>query len=153
MGQENKSQISAGFSICEKQGNVQKLHTPGNQGYNANKISNFVDDEIVLSYKDNSESPDRNGDRVYSMLKRGSEKQVPIKESESIVPPLVLKDIGGNKNNTNGNTGKLTRTTMHSTQIRDKIPLNNLKNMNTEKSNQKSNIDCKNFFFIIYSSQ
>lgn len=142
-GRNKKSQVSAGFSIWDKEGNVEKLQTPGSRDYNANKMNGFVDDEINLSYHDNFVSPHLKENRVLSMLKRGSGKQAAIREGESIVPPLILKDLGNNKNNQNGTTGKLTRTTMQSTQIRDKVPLNNLKNISTGKSNKKSNLDCK----------
>ena len=52
------------------------------------------------------------------------------------MPPLALKNIGAGKNQ-NKTTGKLTRTTMNTTQIRDK-PIISLKGLNTHKM---SNVD------------
>ena len=138
-----KSQTSAGFAIDSQKGNIQKLKTPGKVKYDKEKINDFVDHEIDMSYGNENESPMNKNKQNHKILSRLSNPGLVIKEGESIVPPLALKNIGSSKN-TQGTTGKLTRTTMHSTQIRDKMPLNNLKNnVNSGQSNHISNIDCK----------
>lgn len=116
-----KSQISAGFTICQKKGSIQKekpLENLETSNLNVEKINEFVDDEISITYNKNLQ-----------------ERKNESKDSESIVPPLSLQNIK-TKGAQNKTTGKLTRTTMHSTQIRDKRPLNNLKNHNTATSNR-----------------
>lgn len=110
------------------------------------KIKDFVEGELDLSYHDEwYDSPSNYKKATTKVLSRGSHsKEGKHKETESIVPPLSLKNIGANKGTQQTNTGKLTRTTMHSTQIRDKLPLNNLKNnVSSGIQNQKSNGDCK----------
>lgn len=111
--------------------------------YNSNKINDFVDDDMDISYQNNYNSPNLKNISAHKILSRMSNPSVIHKEGESIVPPLSLKNIGSSKNTQNNTTGKMTRTTMHTTQIRDKMALNNLKNITTAKSNQKSNVDCK----------
>lgn len=127
-----KSQTSAGFSLENPVKPHEKSQTPErNLKYSENqkKLNNFVDDEIDMPSL-NKNSPEKS--QKISNAKNGQ------KENETIVPPLFLKNISSsNKNAQNTGTGKLTRTTMNTTQIRDKIPLNNLKNnMNSDKSNK-----------------
>lgn len=111
------------------------------------KIKDFVDDEIDISYNAKFESPQKqidDSDQEDMSIPRTAEKIKNSKENESIVPPLALKNIGSSKNTQNTTTGKLTRTTMHTTQIRDKVPLNNLKSNiigNNPLTNHKSNVD------------
>jgi hypothetical protein len=129
-----KSQTSAGFSLENSSKQHEKSMTPvGNLKYSENhkNVHNFVDDDMDLpSFSKNS--PEKS--QKVPNLKNGQ------KENETIVPPLFLKNLSSNnKNAQNTGTGKLTRTTMNTTQIRDKIPLNNLKNnVNSEKSNMNN---------------
>ena len=129
-----KSQTSAGFSLEDSSKPHEKSQTPvGNFKYSENQkqMHNFVDDEMDLpGFSKNS--PEKSQKAPNLNMKNGQ------KENETIVPPLSLKNISSsNKNAQNTGTGKLTRTTMTTTQIRDKIPLNNLKNnMNSDKSNK-----------------
>ena len=151
-GNRKKSQTSAGFTIWEKRvNNVQKIYTPNNKEFDANKINEFVDDEIDLSYQDINESPSHNckGSPAKALVK--TNKNTSNKEVESIVPPLALKNIGGNRTTQNGTTGKLTRTTMQSTHIRDKIGFKQTQsnNANTAQSNQRSIGDSRRFVFIV----
>lgn len=110
--------------------------------YESNKVNDFVDDDMDISYQGNYESPSSKDKHAHKILSRMSNPSLIHKDGESIVPPLALKDIGSSKNTQNNTTGKMTRTTMHTTQIRDKLALNNLKNVTTGKSNQKSYLDC-----------
>lgn len=139
-----KSQTSAGFSIEDRKSDLEKFKITNNRlKYNSNKINDFVDDDMDISYQNNYNSPNIKNTGAHKILSRMSNPSVIHKEGESIVPPLALKNIGSSKNTQNNTTGKMTRTTMHTTQIRDKMALNNLKNITTGKSNQKSNADCK----------
>ena len=119
-----KSLTSAGFSIENKHNltNHSKKDTTEFKYNGANKAQDDLDD-IDISYINDSPNNKHISAIVQgntSMVERG-------KEGESIVPPLSLKNIGSGKITQNTNTGKLTRTTMNTTQIRDKMPLNNLK--------------------------
>lgn len=123
------SQTSAGFSIDNKLKQEEKLNTPGasfKYKDNHQPIHDFVDDEMDISYNQRFDSPDDKSAEAHKVLSRIGTKNITQKEGESIVPPLSLKNINANKSNQNKTTGKLTRTTMQSTQIRDKLPLNNL---------------------------
>ena len=114
-----KSLTSAGFSIENKK-NLNSEHEANNTNFKYSEVKQAKDDldDIDISY--NNDSPSIKNKRQGNP----NEKQ---KEGESIVPPLALKNIGSGKITQNTNTGKLTRTTMNTTQIRDKMPLNNLK--------------------------
>lgn len=142
-----KSQTSAGFSIENRLKPDTNLKTPGSNfkySETQKKIRDFVDDELEISYNEQYDSPLSKTSGAHKVLSRLSTKVAGHKETEAIVPPLALKNIGSSKNTQNTATGKLTRTTMNTTQIRDKLPLNNLKsNGNTGHSNHKSNTDCK----------
>ena len=143
-GARKKSQTSAGFTIWEKKGKMKKIYTPSHKEYDAEKINEFVDNEIDLSFQDIHDSPSQAERSPQKWVEENNKKNTVNKEGESIVPPLSLQNIGANKYTQNGTTGKLTRTTMHSTQIRDKMPLNNLKNnIVTWQSKEKSNADSK----------
>lgn len=100
-----------------------------------------LDDEIEISYRNHYDTPSSKQEKQYDTQSNSTERQ---KEPETIVPPLPLKNIGSSKNTQYTNTGKLTKTTMNTTQIRDKMALNNLKNnVNSGMTNHKSNVDCK----------
>lgn len=142
-----KSLTSAGFAVdtkhsCKNKSGVKDVDFK----YSGPRqmIHCDVDDEIDVSYPDNYDSPIIKHERAHAILTRHSNSNERQKENESIVPPLALKNIGSSKNTQNTNTGKLTRTTMNTTQIRDKMPLNHLKNnVNSALPNAKSNSDCK----------
>lgn len=142
-----KSQTSAGFSIENRLKPDTNPKTPiSNFKYKETqkKIRDFVDDELDISYNEQYDSPLSKTSGAHKVLSRLNTKGGAHKETESIVPPLALKNISSSKNTQNTATGKLTRTTMNTTQIRDKLPLNNLKSAgNTGHSNHKSNTDCK----------
>lgn len=104
------------------------------------KIKDFVDDEIDISYNNKFNTPEKKCEDSQQDESIHSNSTTKNREGETIVPPLALKNIGSGKNTQHTTTGKLTRTTMHTTQIRDKMPLNNLKNnVNNVVSNAESN--------------
>ena len=86
-----------------------------------------MDEEIEVSYNQNYNSPDGNDNRALLVLSRQSISTNQNCENEARVPPLALKNIKSGKNTHGNNTGKLTRTTMNTTQIRDKISSSNIK--------------------------
>jgi len=140
---KQKSQISPGFENKGKRRN-EKSHTPNasyKYGENQKKIQSFVDDDIDIPTPNMSNASSRRQEHAENEVRNTKQIQ---KETESIVPPLLLKDIGFSKNTQNTGTGKLTRTTMNTTQIRDKLPVKNIKStVNPAHSNQKSNENSK----------
>lgn len=109
-----------------------------------NNAKDAMDEEIEVSYNQNYNSPDGNDNRALLVLSRQSISTNQNCENEARVPPLALKNIKSGKNTHGNNTGKLTRTTMNTTQIRDKISSSNIKwNTNSAVFQQNSNTDCK----------
>ena len=110
-------------------------------------VEDATDEEIEVSYNHNYNSPDMKNEKAHIILSRQSNSSEINLDCDAKVPPLALKNLKSSKNTQGNNTGKLTRTTMNTTQIRDKMSSNNLKyNINSGITQHKSNTDCKLVF-------